>query len=102
MAFVTDSFTDTNGTLLSSHTGETGATLDETFRVVWGAHHPGTSRTGSTGQSQRTRILYYASGAPASADYDVEMDLVCVGTTDTGTAFGVLGRVATGAETSTG
>jgi len=71
MSFVNDTFTDTAGTLLQSHTGEAGAT--------W-AKHPNFSggeamisdanrvREGSTGGSA---AVYYASGSPASADYDV-------------------------------
>jgi hypothetical protein len=67
--FVHDTFTDADGTLLTSHTGETGAT--------W-ARYPGYT-TDATITSNRVRgngaadaEVHYASGVPASADYDVE------------------------------
>lgn len=71
MSFVTDTFTDTGGTALSAHTGEAGAT--------W-AHQPGDGLGGTAlitaaGTCRGTGAdggFYYASGSPASADYDVE------------------------------
>lgn len=70
--FVNDTFTDTAGTTLASHTGETGAT--------W-THHPVTAGTAQIDSAGRLRstfatdLHYYASGIPASADYDVEWDV---------------------------
>ena len=67
MAFVSDTFTDSDGTSVTSHTGETGAT--------W-TNHPSYTN-GAKIQNNRAhgnndyRVLY-ASGSPASADYDVE------------------------------
>lgn len=72
MAFVSDTFTDTNGTALASHVGETGAT--------W-VSHPTTS-TGAMGilndgtnsgayPTASATAMYYASGASATAEYDV-------------------------------
>lgn len=70
--FVNDTFTDTAGTTLVSHAGEMGAT--------W-THHPvtaGTAQIDSAGRLRSTfsdNFDYYASGIPASADYDVEWDV---------------------------
>lgn len=68
--FVNDTFTDTNGVLLQNHTGETGATWTE---------HPDVAGVDATIQSNKASSLsnsgsaYYASGAPATAEYDVEL-----------------------------
>lgn len=67
--FVRDTFTDTDSTLLSSHTGEAGAT--------WTLH---TLTTGTIiiltnrahKDTQSAAALYYASGLPSNADYSVE------------------------------
>ena len=72
-AFVTDSFTGTNGTNITAHTGELGATWTK---------HASASNSGDpqiqTNQLQSTESglneNYYASGAPASADYSVSLD----------------------------
>lgn len=69
--FLQDSFTDTDATLLSAHTGETGAS--------W-TRHPADPLSGNIRiDSGRIRAssggdgaFYYASGTPADADYDVE------------------------------
>lgn len=92
--FVSDSFTDTSGTALSSHTGETGATWTKhasysTTLVISNANRVRTDGTAST-------ITYYASGAPASADYSVSMVLRQF----TGAGhLGVVGRVDTASNT---
>jgi hypothetical protein len=72
--FVSDSFTDTTGTALGSHTGETGATWTK---------HPDYSGDAVISDANRVRsssaggvVIYYASGTPTSAEYDVEADLV--------------------------
>lgn len=67
--FVRDTFTDTDSTLLSSHTGEAGAT--------WTLH---TLTTGTiiilTNRAHKDNTtnaaLYYASGLPASTNYTLE------------------------------
>lgn len=81
MAFVSDTFTDTAGTNLSSHTGETGAS--------WTIHTDGGGngallisdanrlRCSALGVNTAT-ALYYASGTPSGADYSVEADFVCL------------------------
>jgi hypothetical protein len=79
--FIYDSFTGTSGTTLASHTGETGATWTK---------HPSTSGAAAIDSSGRLRssassdAVYYASGSPVTADYNVEWD-VHVNTVPTGT-----------------
>lgn len=93
--FVYDTFTDTDGVLPTSHTGETGAT--------WTKHASGGGGAAVISNANRvrgtssTRSLYYASGTPASADYDVTAVLYAVSTTDT--YPGPCGRIDTAAET---
>jgi hypothetical protein len=93
VAFVNDTFTGTDGTLLTSHTGETGATWTKHPSVV----------TNGIGQIYSNRVTgngelvyFYASGTPASADYDIEIDATDMGT---GREAGLLGRVNTSAQT---
>lgn len=73
--FVRDTFTDADGTLLQSHTGETGATWSK---------YPGYT-TDATITTNRVRgngatdsEVYYASAVPVIADYDVEAVLKVV------------------------
>lgn len=87
--FASDAFTDTNGTTLQSHTPTGGGT--------WTKHPAATSdasihnnmvhndNSGNAG-------LYYHSGTPAAADYDVEADVVMKSDNNVSTA-GVCGRV---------
>lgn len=90
---VQDTFTDTSATVLSSHTGETGAT--------WTKH---ASFAGSAAISSANRArnnsanptLYYASGTPATAEYNVECNFHVF---TTAYFAGLVGRVATGAIT---
>ena len=70
--FVNDTFTDTAGTTLASHTGETGATWTE-YGETGGA--VAISAAGRAYPSVAAPSAYYASGAPATAEYDVEADL---------------------------
>ncbi len=99
MLFSQDTFTDTSGTALDAHTGEIGAS--------WAVHASALGVMEIT-NANRLYVLagntntarYYASGVPASPDYDVEVDLVMLASNATGTsaeAWGVLGRVDTAA-----
>jgi hypothetical protein len=79
-AFVTDSFTDTNGTGLNAHTGELGAS--------WIKHASATSTGHPAIQSNRLQTTeaaknenYYSSGVPASADYSVSLEFTFNGGT---------------------
>jgi len=72
--FVDDTFTDTDGTALDAHTGETGA--------AWTQHPSYGVGTDSVINSNRLRdadssnaLVYYASGVPAGVEYDVQVTL---------------------------
>src|SRR5438876_780537 len=97
--WVTDSFTDTAGTHLESHTGEVGATWtkhpNESFDCV--ITNANRLRNNSSGNAS----AYYASGTPQSANHDITADLYCA-SNPTGTNFNsasLLGRLSTGAQT---
>jgi hypothetical protein len=64
--FVNDTFTDTNGTTLASHTGETGAT----WTLLAGSNYQKIIES-NTLIAGGARGVYKASGTPASADYEV-------------------------------
>lgn len=73
-AFVVDTFTDTNGTLITAHTPDTGGT--------WTKH--GSSFSGPTPTIQSNRYdtgtslydNYYNDATPPSADYFAEVDII--------------------------
>ena len=92
--FVQDSFTDTDATNLSSHTGETGATWAKltgfSGNVVINSNRAENAATFSVDAA------YYASGTPSGADYDVSADYSWVNTNTC--SWQILGRV----DTSTG
>ena len=90
--FVSDTFTDTDGTLLTAHTGETGATWTSLKGTAEEIQSNALTPNGNDG-------VCYASGSPASAEYDVEY--VITGTTAAGYALGGLGRLDTGVSTGT-
>lgn len=84
--FVVDTFTDTTGTNLQSHTGETGAT--------WATNpdYPSNVKVSSLGDlfCPSGVGVYYASGVPVTADYEIEADLVVKSVAGSG---GVMGRM---------
>lgn len=93
--FVEDSFTDTGGTNLVSHTGETGAT--------WTQHTNGNNpcriaanRVRPTNASAIS--LIYTSGVPAAADYDV-LSALYVASLPATTSLGMVARQSTSANT---
>ncbi len=92
---VYDTFTDTPNLLLSSHTGETGATWTKHPSYVNGnnSYISNANRMRGGGDS-----LYYASGVPATADYDVQADLC--GMAQNASTTGVAGRVSTTGDTA--
>lgn len=91
---VFDTFTDSDSTVLSSHTGQVGAT--------WTKHASFTSLQTITGNRVHGDgagfTVYYASGTPASPEYDV-IGTVHNVTNVANDQTGVVGRVATGANT---
>lgn len=89
--FVHDTFTDPDGTLLQAHTGERGATWTK---------HP----TFSGGDAeiednklhmQSSVVAYYASGISASAEYDIDCDIVLGGNVDPDAVIEIYGRFNT-------
>lgn len=75
---VNDTFTDTSGTALASHTGETGAT--------W-TIHPNYTGTAVISNANRVRkgtgttlSVFYTSGVPGGAEYDVTGDFYIAST----------------------
>jgi hypothetical protein len=92
MAFVSDSFIDTDAVDLENHTGETGATWTEHPSLTAGAHRIATNRL----RCATSPSGHYASGVPASADYDVEG--VFFVHTVAGNSVGMAGRMSTSAD----
>ncbi len=67
--FVNDTFTDVNGTLITAHTGETGATW-----TLQSGYAPGTANTITSNRvyAPTTGGCYQASGAPAGTNQFAE------------------------------
>ena len=96
--FVNDTFTGTDDTVVTSHTGETGATW--TFapgNSATGANEPKIKSNALRGASANNSICY-ASGDPSSADYTVSGVFAFPGT-DRPAIWGVAGRMSTSANT---
>jgi hypothetical protein len=92
--FVSESFTGADTSDITTHTGETGAT--------WAIHPNSTSSASVSIFSNRmgtanSDAIVYASGTPATAEYDVAADLVVV--TVVGFNHGICGRMSTSANT---
>ena len=91
-AFVSDLMTGSDGTDLTAHTGEIGATWSKVTGVTGVIKLTSNRCKGDSGGVS----LYYASGDPTSAEYDVEADIYVISSTD---YPGIGGRVSTSAET---
>lgn len=95
-AFVVDTMTDTAGTTLTSHTGETGAT--------WTKHSSFTGPDMVITDANRLRAntgtnkLVYASGTPPGVEYSVKADII-MRSDDNSSELGVSGRIDTSANT---
>lgn len=94
--FVTDTFTDASGTAITAHVGELGATwayntANAASFVISDANR---CRPNSTGNGYA-----YASGTPASADYDVTAVVRKFSSVGTATNIGLVARSSTGAAT---
>lgn len=96
--FVRDTFTGADGTALTAHTGETGATwtVHPSF-----ANAPLTIWSNRCGVDQTADVVTacYASGLPAGANYTVRGHFYCA-TAGTNTSQAILGRVTTTAPIS--
>jgi hypothetical protein len=90
--FVDDSFTDTNGTLIASHTGEVGATWTREYTfadVNWEVQGNTLQETDYAGSYADHYI--HASGIPPQMDYYVEAELIMAGVTNN-VQFALLAR----------
>lgn len=92
--FVNDTFTGADGTILQSRAGETGATWTK---------HPLGDANDATLVSNALKVpasnsMYYTSGTPATAEYDVEA-LIIVLSNNAGSGHGICGRMDTAAST---
>ncbi len=94
--FVVDSFTDTDATNLTSHTGETGATWAKNTDSSAVASPVITTNRVHANQAATQNV--YASGTPGSANYSVSVD-VNLPAGSFGTFAGVTGRALTNATT---
>jgi hypothetical protein len=98
--FVEDSFTDVAGTILQSHVGEVGAT--------WTRHTNSSASSAAITSAGRLRptanavtLIYFTSGTPATAEYDVQSVFRPV-TQVSGDLVGICGRMDTAANTMYG
>lgn len=91
--FTADTFTDAAATLLENHAGATGATWTKNA-----AFPTGSAAVTAAGRlrGNATNAVYYASGVPASADYDVEADVFVA---SNAAAAGLVARMSTSAAT---
>ena len=94
-AFVTDTFTGTNGTLLTAHTADSGAT----WAALTGSAVTPTIQSNKLdpGSGVTQNALFYASTAPNSADYSATTRIVLGANTSVVTGPGV--RLSTSAQT---
>jgi hypothetical protein len=85
-AVVTDSFTGSDGTLLQNHTGEVGAS--------WAKNpvYPADAKLTGGRIYAPAWMMYFASGIPSTAEYDVSADLFVKSNVG---ATGVIGRADT-------
>lgn len=94
--FLYDTFTGTNATALTARTGETGATWTKNTAAIY-ATGVATIQTNRIYLSAGSNAGFYASGVPASPDYDVSVtvNIVSAATCEAG----VCGRMSTTADT---
>lgn len=95
--FVSDDMTGSNGTLLTAHTGATGATW--AANTVGAGTNPGPVHQiqGNRVRANTTAVWYgFASGVPAGVEYDITADYVAVSVDGYG---GVTGRSSTSVRT---
>jgi hypothetical protein len=96
--FIIDSFTDTPGTTIEAHVGELGAAWTKNPNTPWASGEYVITNTGRLRRSGTSSGVFYASGAPAAADYDVDYDLVAMSNLASDT-LGAAARQLTGADT---
>ena len=94
--FLTDTFTDSDNVALVSHTGELGGTWTKHSSYVTGASSITSNRTRA---GNGNNSLAYASGAPATVEYDVSATFRCISTTLSSNGCGIAARIDTAANT---
>lgn len=100
-AFVSDTFTDSNGTSLNSHTPDTGGTwTDAPAPPASSAADIESNVLECNAHFQTNR--FYNAASPPSADYYVEVQITQNGSHGWANSAGVLGRVQTGGGNLTG
>lgn len=72
---VSDTFTDTSGIDLNSHTGETGATWTRSSAFSGNAMLINANGDGIRPDTLSAVVYYYASGIPSTAEYDVNFTI---------------------------
>ena len=96
MSFLTDTFTDVSGTVLSSHTPDLGG-------GAWAAHAAAPSNLQISNANRcrangTTNCIWYNPTAPSTPNYSVEADLVFIGAGPV-QVYGVMGRIDSAATT---
>lgn len=97
--FASDNFTDTAGTILDAHTPSGGGTWTE--HSNYGSSEAVISDVNRLRGNVATASCYYHSGAPATAEYDVDLDVHVI-TDPAALHEHVVGRINTGADTMYG
>jgi hypothetical protein len=92
--FASDTFTDTSGTALSTHSA------DWTLHTSYGTGACVISDANRVRRSNNNSALFWHAGSPASADYEVSADLFTKETDGGASNTGVVGRVDTTANTA--
>jgi hypothetical protein len=89
-----DTFTDTAGVTLQSHTAAIGSPWTKHAASTTDAVITNSNRIRKNGSST-LGALYYSSGVPASADYTVQADVYRPGSEVTNDLVGIVGRLDT-------
>lgn len=100
MSFANDLFTDTSGIDIASHTPTSGGTWTRNTSVTTDLLVISSANRVRHDVLNTQITQYYHSASPATAEYDVEMDIIVVGAIPTQQAgLGVVGRIDTAADT---
>lgn len=99
MSFINDTFTDVDTIDLESHTGEAGATWVKHTTTSGNMRINNDGSTSAVAATVNAPVMYYASGSPATAEYDVEsLGVKRIGPAAANFAF-LAGRIDTTAAT---
>jgi hypothetical protein len=97
--FVSDSFTDTSNQSLGFHTGETGATWTEHTVTFTGDINISDANRARHSTANGDVAMWYASGTPINANYEIAAPLKHIANTSPAFADGVVIRLSTSAVT---